>query len=224
MTYVSGLYPWPFDGNLTTDNTALLIINMQVDYCGRGGWIDQLKLGVENMQRPIEPIGPVLKGMRKKGHPILFAREGHRSDLSDLHPNKVSRTRQLGLGVGDVGRNGRIFVRGEPGCEIVPELTPLTGEPVVDSPGVSAFHGSDIDQLLRKHGIRNIVITGVTTDGSVQSTMRDANDRGYECLILEDCCSSINPDHHDATLRMFKILRGHYGSITTSDSLLSTIA
>jgi nicotinamidase-related amidase len=222
--YVEGSYSWPFDGDLRVENTALLIIDMQVDYCGRGGWFDQLRLAIESTRRPIEPLNRVLQSMRQKGFYVLHTRESYRPDLSDLNANRQWRKRQYGLGIGDSGTNGRILVRGEPGCEFVPELEPLPGEPLIDKPGMSGFYATDLDQILRRQRTRNLVIGGVTTDGSVQSTLRDANDRGYECLLLEDCSASVKAEDHDDTLEVLSIVDGLYGSISDSKTLLDAIA
>ena len=220
---VSGLYLWPFDASLRAPNTALIIVDMQVDYCGSGGWLDQIGSGIENTRRPIEPLARVLAAMRDAGFSILHTREGYRRDLSDLNPNRQWRSRRLGLGIGDEGKNGRILVRDEPGWQIIPELAPRPGEPVIDKPGISGFHASDFDQILRRQAIRNLVISGVTTDYSVQSTLRDANDRGYECLLLEDCCAALDMAEHEATLNVLRLVGGHYGSITTSRALLEAL-
>ena len=220
---LSGLYPWPFDASLRAANTALIIVDMQVDYCGSGGWLDQIGVGIENTRRPIEPLARVLAAMREAGFSIMHTREGYRRDLSDLNPNRQWRSRRLGLGIGDEGKIGRILVRDEPGWQIIPELAPRPGEPVIDKPGISAFHASDFDQILRRQAIRNLVISGVTTDYSVQSTLRDANDRGYECLLLEDCCAALDMAEHEATLRVLRLVGGHYGSIATSQALLEAL-
>ena len=220
---VSGLYPWPFDASLRSANTALIVVDMQVDYCGSGGWLDQIGVGIENTRRPVKPLGRVLAAMREAGFLIMYTREGYREDLSDLNPNRQWRSRRLGLGIGDEGKGGRILVRDEPGWQIIPQLAPLPGEPVIDKPGISGFHASDIDQILRRQGIRNLVICGVTTDYSVQSTLRDANDRGYECLLLEDCCGALDMAEHEATLEVLRLVGGHYGSITTSQALLEAL-
>ncbi|MBL26886.1 MAG: cysteine hydrolase [Rhodospirillaceae bacterium] len=223
-TYVPGLYPWPFDGDLSPRNTALIAIDMQVDFCGPDGWLDQRGLDIANTRRAIAPLQRVMAAMRAAGYPVLHTREGHRPDLSDLPENKRWRSRQAGLGIGDEGRLGRVLTRGEPGWEIIPEVAPLPGETVIDKSGKGSFYATDLDQILRSKGIRNLVITGVTTDCCVQSTMRDANDRGYECLLLEDCCGAAEHANHLAQIHMLTLAGGHYGSISTADALIETLA
>jgi nicotinamidase-related amidase len=223
-TYVDGSYPWPFDGRLERDNSALLIVDMQVDFCARGGWHDQLGIDLAPLRRPIEPLRRVLGGLREAGYRILYARECYQPDHSDLNRTRRWRTSQRGLAVGERGNIGRVLVHGEPGCEIVPELAPQPGEPVIDKPGMSAFYATELEQILHALEIRNLMISGVTTDGSVQATLRDANDRGYECLLLEDCCGAVDADQHRATVEMLGILNGLYGSIGQSAALLKAIA
>ena len=222
--YVQGSYPWPFDGRLAADNTALLVIDMVADYCAKGGWLDQIGVDLTPLRRPLEPLSQVLAAMREKGYPVLFVRESYRPDLSDLNGTKQWRAGQRGIGIGEQGRNGRVLIRGEPGCEIVHELSPIPGEPVIDKPGMNAFYASELDQILRRQNIRNLIIGGVTTDGSVQSSLRDANDRGYECLLLRDCCAAADPSDHEATIEVLGILNGLYGSICPSNALLTAIA
>ena len=220
---VEGSYPWPFDGRLERDNTALLIVDMQVDFCAPGGWLDRLGVDLTGLRRPVAPLRRVLDAVRASGFRTIYVRESYRPDLSDLNPTRRWRTRHRGLAIGESGANGRILVRGEPGCDIVPELAPAPGEPVIDRPGTSGFYASELEQVLRGQGIRNLVVGGVTAEGSVQATLRDANDRGYECLLLEDCCGTAEPGDGKATLDMLGILNGLYGSIAGSAALLRAI-
>ena len=221
--FVEGSYPWPFDGHLERDNTALLVVDMQVDFCAPGGWLDQMGLDLAELRRPIEPLRRVLDAVRTAGFRAIYVRESYRPDLSDLNRTKRWRTEHRGLAIGESGVGGRILVRGEQGCDIVPELAPALHEPVIDKPGTSGFYASELEQVLRGQGIRNLIVGGVTAEGSVQATLRDANDRGYECLLLEDCCGSADPKERRATLEMLGILNGLYGSIAPSAALLRAI-
>jgi biuret amidohydrolase len=217
-------YPWPYNGALLTDNTALLVVDMQIDFCGPGGYIDRMGCDINLTRVAIEPIRRVLALLRERGFYILHTREGHRPDLSDLQANKHWRSRQMGVGIGEPGPCGRFLVRGEPGWEIIPELTPLPGEPIIDKPGKGAFFATDIDLLLRDRGIQNLVLTGITTDVCVHSTLREANDRGYECLLLEDCCGATVKENHDAAIRTIKIGGGIFGTVSDSQRLLAALA
>jgi biuret amidohydrolase len=228
--YVSAQpYPWPFDGQLGPHDTALVIIDMQSDFCGKGGYIDGLGYDLTNARATIEPIRRVLQRFRQGAYHVIHTREGHRPDLSDLPANKRWRSRVLQhgapgqTGIGDPGPCGRVLVRGEPGWEIIPELAPLTGEPVIDKPGKGSFCATDLDLILRQRGIRNLVLVGLTTDVCVHTTMREANDRGYECLILGDCCAATDPGNHAAALKMVTMQNGVFGAVSDSVALLEAL-
>jgi len=212
--------PYPFE--LSPHHCALLIIDMQRDFLEPGGFGEMLGNDVGQLRRTIEPNKKLLAAWRKAGLLTIHTREGHRPDLADLPPAKRIRGRGA-KHIGDDGPMGRILVRGEKGHDIIAELYPAKGEPVIDKPGKGAFFATDLHAILQYHGIRQLVVTGVTTEVCVNTTVREANDRGFDCLVLEDCVGSYFPDFQAAGLKMIKAQGGIFGWVSNSQRVIAAI-
>jgi biuret amidohydrolase len=201
-------------------HAALVIIDMQRDFLEPGGFGAALGNDVSRLKAAVEPCRSVLAAFRSRGGLVIHTREGHRPDLTDAPPHKVLRG-DPATRIGAPGPMGRILVRGEPGHDIIPELYPMAGEPVIDKPGKGAFYQTDLDLMLRNRGIDTLFVCGVTTEVCVNTTIREANDRGYRCIALSDCCASYFPEFHEMGLKMVKAQGGIFGSVASSRALLA---
>jgi len=203
-----------------TDKTAVVMIDMQRDFLEPGGFGESLGNDVSLLSAAIGPCKALLSAARRQGMRVIHTREGHLPDLSDAHKAKVERGDPR-LRIGQMGPMGRILIRGEPGQDIIPELYPEAGEPVIDKPGKGAFYATDLQAILQTHGIENLIVCGVTTEVCVHTTVREANDRGYRCIVPGDCCGSYIPELHHAGLRMIKAQGGIFGWVTDSHAILA---
>jgi len=213
----------PTPQSVDLEKTALVIIDMQRDFLEPGGFGAALGNDVTRLQAAVAPCRAVLSAARKVGLLVIHTREGHRPDLSDAPPLKVERG-DPALRIGAPGPMGRILVRGEPGHDIIPELYPVAGEPVIDKPGKGAFCQTDLELMLRNRGIETLLVCGVTTEVCVNTTVREANDRGFRCIVLSDCCASYFPEFHQAGLAMIKAQGGIFGWVSASPLLLNVLA
>jgi len=213
--------PAPVPINL--DRTAIVIIDMQRDFLEPGGFGDSLGNDIAQLTRAVAPCQALLAGARALGMAIIHTREGHRPDLADAPRAKIERG-EPSARIGAAGPMGRILIRGEPGHDIVPELYPLPGEPVIDKPGKGAFYATDLHAILRNRDIDALIVCGVTTEVCVHTTVREANDRGYRCIVPGDCCGSYFPEFHEVGLRMIAAQGGIFGWVSDSSKILSAFA
>jgi nicotinamidase-related amidase len=207
---------------LDVAKTAVVMIDMQRDFLEPGGFGESLGNDVSLLWAVVEPCKALLAAARQRGMLVIHTREGHLPDMSDAHKAKVERG-DPSLRIGQMGPMGRILIRGEPGQDIISVLYPQAGEPVIDKPGKGAFYATDLQSILHKHAIENLIVCGVTTEVCVHTTVREANDRGYRCIVPGDCCGSYIPEFHEAGLRMIKAQGGIFGWVTDSQTILSAM-
>jgi nicotinamidase-related amidase len=213
----------PSSFEIKLERLALIIIDMQRDFLQKGGFGETLGNDVSRLWSAVQPCQALLRRARELGILVIHTREGHRTDMSDVPAAKLERGAPT-LRIGDVGPMGRILIRGEPGHDIVPELAPLPGEPVIDKPGKGAFYATDLDSILKHRHIESLIVCGVTTEVCVHTTVREANDRGYRCLVPADCCGSYFPEFHEVGLRMIKAQGAIFGWVSDSTNVLRALA
>jgi nicotinamidase-related amidase len=212
----------PYEFAFEPATAALVIIDMQRDFLEPGGFGESLGNDVSQLRRTIEPTRHLLEAARGAGLAVIHTREGHRPDLADLAPAKQARGNPS-LKIGDRAAMGRLLVRGEPGHDIIPELYPLAGEPVIDKPGKGAFYATDLDAILKHRGIKQLIVCGVTTEVCVNTSVREANDRGFDCLVLEDCVGSYLPEFQEMGLKMIKAQGGIFGWVGRSGAVIAAL-
>jgi len=221
-TVIASPYPYQLPSRESGARVGLVIIDMQRDFLEPGGFGAALGNDVSRLRTAVPPCREVLAAARSAGLLVIHTREGHRSDLSDAPPLKVQRG-DPALRIGAPGPMGRILIRGEPGHDIIPELYPIAGEPVIDKPGKGAFCQTDLELMLRNRGIETLLVCGVTTEVCVNTTVREANDRGFRCIVIADCCASYFPEFHDMGLAMIKAQGGIFGWVSSSTKLLRAL-
>ena len=221
-TVIASPYPYPLPAKDSGNRVALVIIDMQRDFVEPDGFGAALGNKVEHLQKIVPTVAKLLKTFRELGLPVVHTREGHRPDLSDCPPAKKSRGDSK-LRIGDKGPMGRVLVLGEPGNDIIPELSPESGELIIDKPGKGAFYATGLQERLNALGITHLIFTGVTTEVCVQTSMREANDRGYDCLLIEDGTESYFPDFKQATVQMVQSQGGIVGWVTTAGRLIEAL-
>jgi biuret amidohydrolase len=212
----------PYEFDLIKTRCALVIIDMQRDFLEPGGFGAMLGNDVSLLRRAIQPTMQLLAAARSARLLVIHTREGHRPDLTDLPPAKKARGRGP-TKIGDIGPMGRILIRGEPGQDIIPELYPEVNEPIVDKPGKGAFFATDLGAMLHNRSITQLLVCGVTTEVCVSTTVREANDRGYNCLVVADCCASYIPEFHDSALAMITAQGGIFGWVANSAPVIEAM-
>lgn len=212
----------PYDLGFDLASTALVIIDMQRDFLEPGGFGSMLGNDVSLLRSSIVPCKAVLEAARKAKMLVIHTREGHAPDMADCPPSKKVRG-GLKVGIGDEGPMGRVLIRGEKGHDIIPELSPAPNEPVIDKPGKGAFFATDLELMLRNRGIKTLIVCGVTTEVCVNTTVREANDRGFECLVVSDAVGSYFPEFNRIALEMIKAQGGIFGWVAPSAAVIAAI-
>jgi len=216
-------FAFPHAGGVTTSNTALIIIDMQRDFCDPLGYVARKGYDLTSIQATIPHIAALLAECRRQAMLVVHTREGYAADLSDIPAYKLWRSRQNGDGVGAPGPLGRLLIRGEPGWEIIEALTPLAHEPVIDKAGTGSFFCSNLETLLRERGIEHLIITGVTTEVCVHTTVREAIDRGFNCLTVEDACGAVSEEKHARAIEMLVTETGIFGVVAPASTVIEAI-
>lgn len=216
-------YDFPITGRFDPKRTALIIIDMQRDFCDPQGYMHTRGDDVSAARAIIPNIMAVREAASEASMTIIHTREGHRPDLSDLSESKRLKTARAGAEIGSFGPLGRLLIRGEPGWDFVPELQPLAGEIMIDKPGTGAFHDTDLQHVLINECIDNLVLVGVTTGVCVNSTAREANDRGYGVLVLSDCCAEPDPQYHDMAIKLLQIESGYLATVAMANDFLTAL-
>lgn len=217
-------YDFPHVGEMTAANTALMVIDMQVDFLGEGGWADVAGVDLPRLRAIIAPQQEILQAARRAGMMIVYTREGHRPGGGDITSVKRFRSRLGGAGVGDDGPLGKILTRGEPGWQIIPELAPHEGDPTIDKVGSGCFYGTETEHLLRRNGIENLIFVGVTTECCVHTSLREASDRGFDNVLVEDACAATSAELQDAAVMIVRNPNTLFGTVTITDKLLKGLA
>ncbi len=202
---------------------ALITIDMQRDFLDAGGYASNAGMDISELRKPIPMIAQLLSMARAKCMLVVHTREGHRPDMSDCSPTKLARSQQAGAAIGSIGSLGKLLIRGEFGHDIIDELKPIAGEPVIDKPGYGAFHQTDLSQILESNSVKRLYICGVTTEVCVHSTLREAVDRGYDCVLVSDACGSAYPHLHDAAINMVAVEGGIFGRACDTQTALTEL-
>jgi len=210
----------PYEFECDEKSTALLVIDMQRDFCEHGGFGEMLGNDISEVVNIIPTVKDVIEYCRTKNMTIIYTREGHLPDLSDCPESKLRRSKKQGAGIGDLGPMGRIMVRGEKGNGILDELAPVPGEYEIDKCGKGSFYRTDLEKILRDKGIKSLIFTGVTTHVCVQTTIREANDRGFECLMIEDACAAYDRTDHEASIKMIQQQGAIFGWTAKAEELI----